>query len=97
MYNQYSFEKAFYGGPVVSIPDILRALLVVSILTMACLSFYCLSRRRLSWGQYLFYGLFAALVPIFGPFLVIALRPGSPRRASKPLALSHNAARPRGG
>jgi hypothetical protein len=68
----------------VSIPDILRTLLVTAILAMAFLSFYCLSRRRLSWGQYLFYGLFAALVPVFGPFLVIVLRPGFPRRAAGP-------------
>ena len=61
------------------IPDILRAMLLTSILCMAFLSFVYLSRRRLSWNEYLLWGMFSALVPIFGPFLVIALHPGSRR------------------
>mgnify|MGYP007084768462 CR=1 FL=1 len=65
------------------IPNILRALLLTAILCMAFLSFVYLSRRRLSWNQYLLWGLFSALVPVFGPFLVIALRPGSPGRARR--------------
>jgi len=63
------------------IPNILRVMLLVVILSMAFLSFIYLSRRRLTWGEYLLLGLFAALVPVFGPFLVISLRPGAPRRS----------------
>jgi hypothetical protein len=59
--------------------DLIRALLLLDILGMAFLGVYYLSRRRLSWLQYLLLGVFAALVPVFGPFLVIALRPGVPR------------------
>jgi pilus assembly protein TadC len=66
-------------GPVM-IPDILRTLLLTAILSMAFLSFFYLSRRRLSWNEYLLLGLFSALVPVFGPFLVIALRPGVKRQ-----------------
>ena len=63
-----------------TIPEVLRALLLFSILSMAFLSFYFLSRRQLSWREYLLFGLFSALVPVFGPFLVIALRPGIKRQ-----------------
>ena len=59
-----------------TITEVLRALLLFSILSMAFLSFYFLSRRRLSWGEYLFLGLVSALVPVLGPFVVIAMRPG---------------------
>jgi len=62
------------------IPDILRALLLTAILCMAFLSFIYLSRRRLSWSEYLLWGLFSAMVPVFGPFLVIALSPGVKRQ-----------------
>jgi hypothetical protein len=34
----------------------------------------------LSWLAFLGWGLLAVLVPILGPFLVIAAHPGSPRR-----------------
>jgi hypothetical protein len=62
------------------IPDILRILLLTAILCMAFLSFIYLSRRQLSWKEYLLLGLFSAMVPVFGPFLVIALRPGVRRQ-----------------
>jgi hypothetical protein len=77
-----SFEYAFYGGIAVTFPDFLRSLLFASILAMAFLSFVFLSRRRMSWGMYLGFGLLAALVPVLGPFTVIALRPGQWRNAA---------------
>jgi len=59
--------------------DILRAVLLSAMMGMAILSFIYLSQRRLNWGEYLLLGLFSALIPVFGPFLVIALKPGIKR------------------
>jgi hypothetical protein len=38
-----------------------------------------MSRRQLTLRQSLAWGVFALLVPVLGPLLVIALRPGKPR------------------
>jgi hypothetical protein len=59
--------------------DILRTVLLIAMMGMAILSFIYLSQRRLSWGEYLLLGVFSALIPVFGPFLVIALQPGIKR------------------
>lgn len=56
--------------------DILRLLLVVFSFAMLFLSFFYLSRRKLTFWDYLGWGLVAVLIPILGPFLVIASRPG---------------------
>ncbi|NMC52568.1 MAG: hypothetical protein GYA48_02910 [Chloroflexi bacterium] len=56
--------------------DILRLLLVVFSFAMLLLSFFYLSRRKLTFWDYLGWGLVAVLIPILGPFLVIASRPG---------------------
>jgi hypothetical protein len=82
MYNRFAIpKKSSKEGLDVTTADTLRALLLIAIVSMAVLSFVYLSRRRLGWRDYLLLGLFSALVPVFGPFLVIALRPGSPRLA----------------
>ena len=60
--------------------NLLQALLVLDILGMALLAIFYLRRRPLSWLAFLGWGLLAVLVPILGPFLVIACRPGSNRR-----------------
>lgn len=81
MYNQIvTSKRRSTEGLNLSIPDVLRAMLLLAILSMAFLSFYYLSRRQLSWSEYLLLGLVSAMVPIFGPFLVISLRPGSKRQ-----------------
>ncbi|KPL77642.1 hypothetical protein ADN00_08565 [Ornatilinea apprima] len=56
--------------------DILRLLLVVFSFAMLFLSFFYLFRRKLTFWDYLGWGLVAVLIPILGPFLVIASRPG---------------------
>lgn len=58
---------------------LLQALLVLDILGMALLAIFYLRQRPLSWLAFLGWGLLAVLVPILGPFLVIASRPGRPR------------------
>ena len=59
---------------------ILRILLVVVILGMALLAVDFLRRRQLSMLQYCLWGLLALMVPVVGPFVVIACRPGRRRR-----------------
>jgi hypothetical protein len=66
-----------------NVSDILRLLLLLGILGMALLAAFYLRRRELSWQAYLLWGLVALLIPVLGPFLVIASRPGRPRGTGK--------------
>lgn len=66
-----------------SAADVLRILLFLDVLGMALLAAFYLRRRELSWWAYLLWGLVALLIPILGPFLVIASRPGHPRVVGK--------------
>ncbi len=61
--------------------DILRGLLVVSIAGMAGMALAYLRRRQMSGQEYLAWGLLAVCLPVLGPFLVIARRPGHSRSA----------------
>lgn len=58
--------------------DILRAVLVVFLALLYLMAMAYLRRRSLTPCQFLFWGLLALLVPLLGPFLVIASRPGRP-------------------
>lgn len=60
-------------------PELLKVLLVLFSAAMFVLAVLYLRRRRLTWLEYGAFGLLALLLPILGPFLVIALRPGRPR------------------
>lgn len=60
-------------------PLMLKALLAFTSAVMFLLAVLYLHRRRLSWLEYCAFGLLALFLPILGPFLVIALRPGQPR------------------
>jgi membrane-bound metal-dependent hydrolase YbcI (DUF457 family) len=55
---------------------IMKAVLLVNILAMAFLAVFYLRRRQLGWAAYFFWGLLAIVLPVLGPFLVIASRPG---------------------
>lgn len=57
-------------------PEILRILLLVYLVFSLALAFAYMARRRLTWGEWLFWGVVAIAVPVFGPFLVISARPG---------------------
>lgn len=59
--------------------DWIRSLLWLDIVAMALMALFYLRSRGLPWSRFLVWGLLAVMVPIFGPFLVIALRPGAPR------------------
>lgn len=56
--------------------DALRLLLVAFLMTMYGIAVFYLSRRKMSKRAYAFWGIFALLLPAFGPFFLIAYRPG---------------------
>jgi hypothetical protein len=63
--------------------DLFRAVLLLVIVAMAFLAIAYLRQRPLSSLAFLAWGLLAVLVPVIGPFVVIASRPGSSRRRSR--------------
>ena len=56
--------------------DALRVILVTFLVAIYLLAVSYLRRRKLSNLAYAFWGTFALLLPAFGPFFVIAYRPG---------------------
>jgi len=60
----------------VSTADLLRALLLFTMLALAVLALRYLSRRQLDWPYNLAWCVLAVILPILGPILVISLRPG---------------------
>jgi hypothetical protein len=64
-------------------PETMRLLLAISLIGMALLAILYLSRRNLSPAEYLAWGLLIVLLPFLGPFLVVLLRPGVPRKAAQ--------------
>jgi hypothetical protein len=69
-------------------PAFVRVCLVVCMVGMALLAALYLRGRKLTWWEYLGWGLFALLIPILGPFLTILLRPGNPRQFPLPKLFS---------
>lgn len=65
-------------------PVLLRLLILLSMLGMALLAAFYLRTRRLSAAEFAAWGLLLVLLPLVGPFMVIACRPGLPlaRRAT---------------
>lgn len=59
-----------------STDGVIRIILLADIAAMALLSLFYLRQRRLDWVSFCCWGLLALLVPVLGPFLVIANRPG---------------------
>jgi hypothetical protein len=57
--------------------DVLRNFLLLCLLGMLTLGAFYLRSRKLSWVEYLSWGLLLVLAPLVGPFLVILARPGS--------------------
>ena len=56
--------------------DALRVLLVLFLVAIYLVAVSYLRRRKMSVWAYAFWGTFALLLPAFGPFFVIAYRPG---------------------
>lgn len=59
--------------------DILRILLFICIIGMLVISVFYLRRRKMSRLAYLLWGLLALFLPVLGPYIVIAARPGEAR------------------
>jgi hypothetical protein len=57
-------------------PDLLRMMLVATLIGMALVAGLYLSRRQLRPLEYLGWSLLALLCPLLGPFLVILAKPG---------------------
>lgn len=55
---------------------VVRILLIVDMVAMALLALVYLRQRRMRWAAYCCWGLLAVGVPVLGPFLLIANRPG---------------------
>ena len=62
--------------------DVIRFLLIAVIAVLFILAMLSLRRRKVGLLEFCCLGLLALLVPLLGPFLVIALRPGRPRAAA---------------
>lgn len=60
--------------------DTLRLLLFICLIGMLVLAVLYLRRRKLSGLAYVMWGLLALFLPVLGPYLVIALRPGEQRK-----------------
>lgn len=55
---------------------VIRSILLIDMVALALLALFYLRQRRMSWMSLLGWGLLAVLLPVLGPFLVIATRPG---------------------
>ncbi len=55
---------------------VIRTILLMDIIAMALLALAYLRQRRMSWTSYCCWSLLAIGLPVLGPFLVIANRPG---------------------
>ncbi len=58
------------------VADILRLMLLLCCAGMAVLAFLYLSQRRLLWWQFILWEALAIALPVLGPFIVIAFKPG---------------------
>jgi hypothetical protein len=63
---------------------ILRVLLSVYCVAALVIAIFYLRYRRLTLGEYAFWGLLAFVIPVLGPFFVIAARPGPRKRLRRP-------------
>jgi hypothetical protein len=59
---------------------ILRFLLATYSVIAFIMCLFYLRYRRVSAGEYLFWGIVAGILPVLGPFFVIAARPGPRKR-----------------
>jgi len=61
-------------------PEVMRAFLVLSLVGMAVVAALYLRKRDLPYSEYLRWGLLILFLPYLGPFLVILMQPGRPRK-----------------
>ena len=58
--------------------DTLRVLLYVVLFGMLLIAVLYLRQRKLSKAAYVLWGILALILPVVGPYIVIASRPGEP-------------------
>lgn len=66
------------------IQTILLVLLAIYTILAFVLALFYMRHRRLTHAEFAFWGILALLVPVFGPFFVIAARPGPRKRPFRP-------------
>lgn len=66
------------------IQTILLVLLAIYTVLAVVLALFYMRHRRLTRTEFALWGMLALLVPVFGPFFVIAARPGPRKRTSRP-------------
>ncbi len=57
-------------------PQVMRFLLVLCLLGMAILAVLSLRTRKMPTASYIAWGMFAILLPLVGPFIVLLAHPG---------------------
>ena len=67
----------------------LRLLLLLVLFALYALAILYLSRRPLTPIQFAAWGLFALLVPVLGPFIVLLTHPGQKRPRSEIIRARH--------
>jgi hypothetical protein len=75
-FGQVGHSSQKESGISMGTAGVIRAILLVDIVAMALLALIYLRQRRMSWTSFCWWGLLAIGVPVLGPFLVIANRPG---------------------
>ena len=87
MYDPFHFNLPFRPFvlkiKLVETSTLLIILLAVNSVAMLVLAFFYLRRRQLCWHEYILWGILALILPVLGPFLVIATRPGELRKGFK--------------
>src|SRR5512145_554427 len=80
-YLELAFQENQGYNKITMIIDthVMRFLLVFFLIGMATLGLFYLSRRQLPFWGYIFYAAIILFLPAFGPFWVIAIRPGKLR------------------
>jgi hypothetical protein len=63
---------------------ILRSLFAIYVLAAFVIAIFYLRYRRCSKVEFALWGGLAFFLPVFGPFFVIAARPGPKKRARRP-------------
>jgi len=65
---------------------LLRFLLAAYSAIAFIICLFYLRYRRVTLGEYAFWGIVAFILPVLGPFLVIAARPGPRKRLRRPVS-----------
>jgi len=63
------------------VPETLRVLLLLYLVAAFGVAVAYLRRRRMTLRGYALWGMFALLLPAFGPFFLIAVQPGGGKSA----------------